>query len=132
MPLPAYLKLEGEKQGKIEGSCNLKGREGSIQVQAFFHEVRIPTDQQTGNATGNRVHEPMTITKVFDKSSPKLYQALTSGEQLKNVEIEWYRISPSGQEEHYFTTKLEGATVVSVHSTMPLVVDQKSQNLNHM
>ena len=132
MPLPAYLTLEGEKQGKIDGSCTQQGREGTILVQAFNHEVRIPRDRQTGNATGNRVHEPLTITKTFDKSSPKLYQALTSGEQLKTVEVKWFRINPTGKEEHYFTTKLEGAVIVSVKPTMPLVLDPKSESLTHM
>src|SRR5947209_2296857 len=98
MSQPAYLTLEGEKQGKIEGSCDQKGREGTILVQAFSHEVFIPRDAQTGAPTGNRIHNPLTITKAYDKSSPKLYQALTSGEHMKTVEIKWWRINSKGTE----------------------------------
>jgi len=132
MPLPAFMTLEGEKQGKIEGSVTQKGREGSIQVQAFDHEVYIPSDRQSGGATGNRVHKPLTITKVFDKSSPKLYQALTSGEKIKNAEIKWFRIDPSGKEQHYFTTKIEDAQIVSVKPSMPSVLAAQSENMTHM
>ncbi len=34
MPSPAYMQVQGEKQGKIEGSCDIKGREGTILVQS--------------------------------------------------------------------------------------------------
>src|SRR4051812_11917717 len=98
MPLPAHMTLEGVKQGKIDGSCTQKGRENTILVQAFDHQVYIPRDPQTGASTGKRVHNPLTIVKSYDKASPKLYQALTSGEKMKNVEIKWYRIDPQGKE----------------------------------
>jgi type VI secretion system secreted protein Hcp len=114
MPLPAHLTLEGTKQGVIKGSCPMQGREGTIMVQALNHEVSIPRDPQTGLATGKRLHHPLTILKDLDKSTPLLYQALTSGEHMKSVEIKWYRIDPQGSEEHFFTTRLEDAIIVSI------------------
>ena len=87
MPLPAHLTMEGANQGRIEGSCVQEGREGTIMVQALNHEVSIPRDAQTGLATGKRVHHPLTILKALDKSTPLLYQALTSGEHMNFVEI---------------------------------------------
>jgi len=132
MPIPAYLTAEGEKQGKIEGSCDLKGREGTMMVQAFDHEVRIPSDPQTGLASGKRVHGPLKIVKEVDKASPLLYQALCTGEHLKSVEIKWYRISKDGTEEHYFTTKLEDAIIVSMHPWMPNCLEKSSGEFGHM
>jgi len=114
MALPAYLTLTGERQGVINGSCNQKGRENTILVQAVEHEVTIPRDPQTGLATGKRIHHPLTVLKVVDRSSPLLYMALTSGEHMKTVEIKWYQINEKGQEENYFTTKLEDALIVSM------------------
>ncbi|WP_252724590.1 type VI secretion system tube protein Hcp, partial [Acinetobacter baumannii] len=38
----------------------------------FNHEVIIPRDPQSGQPTGQRVHKPVVITKVFDKASPLL------------------------------------------------------------
>ncbi len=61
-------------------------------VQGFNHEVIIPRDPQSGQPTGQRVHKPVVITKVFDKASPLLLAALTSGERLTKVEIQWYLI----------------------------------------
>jgi type VI secretion system secreted protein Hcp len=132
MPMPAHLTLTGTSQGQIEGSCEMQGREGTILVEAMTHEVTIPNDPQTGLATGKRIHRPLTITKVYDKSSPKLYQALCTGEHLKEVTIKWYRISAQGQEEHYFTHKLEDAIIVSIKPWMPNCLDPKTQSFTHM
>ncbi len=132
MPLPAHLTLTGERQGKIEGSCDQAGREGTILVQALEHEVSIPRETQTGLATGKRVHHPLAILKSIDKSSPLLYMALCSGEHMKSVEIKWYRIDPMGKEEHYFTTTLEDAVIVSIRPSMKNCLDPAYAHLGHM
>jgi type VI secretion system secreted protein Hcp len=98
MAIPAHMTAEGTDQGKIDGSCDLKGREDTILVQQFDHEVYIPSDPQSGLPTGIAVHKRLTICKYFDKASPKLYKALARGERLKTVEIKWYRINPGGKQ----------------------------------
>lgn len=65
------------------------------------------------------MHEAMTMTKEIDKSSPKLLQALCSGEQIKEVRLEFYRISPAGKEEKYYTIKLENAIVTNARAWIP-------------
>jgi type VI secretion system secreted protein Hcp len=132
MPMPAHMTLEGEKQGKIDGSCDMKGRENTILVEEFRHKVHIPHDPQTGLGTGKRVHGEFTVVKMYDKSSPKLYQALCSGEHMKNVEVKWYRIKPDGTEEHYFTHKLTDAIVVEVRPYMPNCLDPNLSHFQHM
>ncbi|MFY9268866.1 MAG: Hcp family type VI secretion system effector [Candidatus Manganitrophaceae bacterium] len=132
MPMPAHMTLEGEKQGKIDGSCEQKGREGTILVQAFDHAVKIPSDPQTGLATGKRVHGAYTIIKEYDKSSPLLYQALCTGEHMKFIEIKLYRISKTGTEEHYFTTRFEDAVIVSISPSMPNCLDKSMASFGHM
>ena len=42
MPMPAHMTMEGENQGVIDGSCEMQGREDTILIEAFNHEVRIP------------------------------------------------------------------------------------------
>ena len=37
-----------------------------------------------GRSTGKRIHNALSVVKVVDKSSPKLYQALCTGEHMKN------------------------------------------------
>jgi type VI secretion system secreted protein Hcp len=132
MPMPAHLTLEGEKQGPIKGSCDQQGREGTIIVQAFDHEVKIPSDSQTGLASGKRIHGALKIVKEFDKASPLMYQALCSGEHLKKVEIKWYRIAKTGAEEHYFTTTLEDAIIVAIRPYMPNCLDKAMGAFGHM
>jgi len=41
-------------------------------------EVKNPSDVVTGQASGKRMHKPMTISKEYDKSSPKLAESVSS------------------------------------------------------
>jgi type VI secretion system secreted protein Hcp len=54
MPIPCHLTLAGEKQGKIEGSCEMQGREGTILTYAIKHHINIPHSPTDGLATGKR------------------------------------------------------------------------------
>ena len=132
MPMPCYLILEGQNQGKIEGSAKVQGHEGKILVQAVDHTIEIPKSPQTGLPTGKRVHCPMIVTKEIDKSSPKLFQALTSGEQMEDVTLEFYRISPKGTEEKI----LHGEAVQrdpDQHPTWtPNCLDSDNRQMGHM
>jgi len=131
MAMPSYMTLSGKKQGKIEGSCEQKSHTGSILIQEFDHEIALPKDPQSGQPVGQRVHKPLTIHKYVDKASPKLYKALSTGERC-DVEIKWYRINPSGEEEHYFTHKLEDAVIVSIQPYMFNCLDKANDQYGHM
>lgn len=132
MPMPAHMTMKGEKQGNIEGNCTMKGREKTILVQAFNHEVHIPSDVQTGLSTGKRIHGPFRVVKEFDRASPMIYQALCSGEHLKEVKLKFYRVSPKGTEEQYFTITLEDAVAVSIKPWMPNCLDPATMKYGHM
>ncbi len=141
MPTPAYMSIQGEKQGAITqgtltdasvGNIWQQDHQNEILVEAFQHTVLIPTDPQSGQPTGQRVHRPLTITKVFDKSSPLLYSALTSGERLTKIEIKWYRTSKEGQQEHYFTHILEDAVIVDLTARMPNCQDPGQSHFTHL
>ena len=132
MPMPCYLMLEGQNQGKIEGSTKIQGHDGKILVQAVEHLVDIPKNPQTGLPAGKRVHQGITLTKEVDKSSPKLFQALTSGEQMKSVVLEFYRISPKGTEEKYYTITLSNAVIVSARTWVPNTLDPNFKQMGHM
>lgn len=128
MPTPAYISIEGKNQGLITqgaftadsvGNVYVEGHEDEILVQEIEHRVVTPTDPQSGQPAGQRVHKPFTFTCALNKSVPLLYQALTSGEMLPTVEVKWYRTSVDGKQEHFFTTKLEDATVVDINTVMP-------------
>lgn len=132
MPMPAHMTMKGEKQGEIKGNCTMKGREGTMLVQAFEQEIHIPHDIQTGLSSGKRVHGPFKVVKEFDKASPMIYQALCAGEHLKEVVLKFYRVSMKGTEEQYFTIKLEDAIAVSIRPWMPNCLDKSMSSFGHM
>ena len=141
MPTPAYLTIEGVSQGNITegaftedsvGNIFQEEHENEILVEAFSHTVTVPTDPQSGQPTGQRVHKPLTITKIFDKSSPLLYTALCTGEKLPTCELKWYRTSVSGTQEHYFTIKLEDAIITNIEARMPNCQDPSQASFTHL
>ncbi|WP_395344299.1 Hcp family type VI secretion system effector [Ningiella sp. W23] len=141
MPTVAYISIEGTKSGNItEGANTVESmgnayqadHESEATVQAFEHQVVIPRDPQSGQPSGQRVHHPFKITKVYDKSSPKLFDALCSGERLSKVVLKWYRTSMTGTQEHYFTHELEDAVIVNIDSLMPNAQDPAMANFSHM
>jgi len=132
MPMPGYLTLSGQHQGKIEGGCTIQGHEGSILVQGVDHTIEIPKSIQTGLPTGRRIHGPLTITKEIDKASPKLFQALTSGEQLSSAKLEYHRISPKGTEELYYTVEIKNAVITSIRKYVPNCLDPQNKTIGHM
>ncbi|QEL66319.1 type VI secretion system secreted protein Hcp [Oryzomicrobium terrae] len=132
MPMPCYLSLEGQNQGPIDGSVLVRGHEGKILVQAADHTIEIPKSPQTGLPTGKRIHGPLTLTKEIDKSSPKLFQALTSGEQMSKVVLEYYRISPKGTEEKYYKVQLENAIITSIRAWVPNCLGLDTRQMGHM
>ncbi len=132
MAMPCHLSLNGNTQGKIEGSCDISGREGTILVYSMDHLINIPRDTHTGLPTGKRIHGALKITKEIDKSSPKLFQALSSGEQFSEVLLDYYRISPQGTEEKYYTIKLENAIIVDVRAWFPETLVKNNEPFKHM
>lgn len=132
MPIPAYMWIKDENGNDIKGSVDVADREGSIEVLEFHHEVRIPTDPDTGKLTGTRKHEALTLVKAFDASSPYLYKAVCEGQTFSEVELKWYRIDESGTETEYFNHKLEGVKICSVKPVMHNVKIREYERLVHM
>ena len=129
MALNAYLKLTGKTQGEIKGSVTQAGREDSVMVIAYNHEVVSPRDAASGLPTGKRQHKPLTITKEIDKSSPLLMTVLTNNEQITKWELRFWQPSPTGQEVQHYTVELENASIASIRSEM--LNNKYSENMNH-
>ncbi len=141
MPTPAYMSVTGQKQGNITAGTNTEdsvgniwvtGHEDEFMVQSFNHTVTVPTDVQSGQPTGQRMHKPLIVTKVFDKSSPLLYTALTTGERLTTVTIKWFRTSKEGIQEHYFTHTLEDGVIVDLRAYMFNCQDPGMKHFTHL
>jgi type VI secretion system secreted protein Hcp len=125
----AYLRLEGENQGEIRGSAYQKGREGSIMVIAFEHEVISPRDAASGLPTGKRQHKAITITKEIDRSTPLLMKALVNNENIKEWELRFWQLGKAGQEVQHYTIKLVNASIMSIRQEM--LNNKYPENVQH-
>jgi type VI secretion system secreted protein Hcp len=126
MALNAYLKIVGEKQGKIRGSATAKGQEGKITIIAANHTIESPRDASSGLPTGARVHEPFVITKELDQSTPLLYNMLVNSENIVEWELQFWGPSSTGAEVNHYTVRLTDASVANIEFRMP---DNKDPNL---
>ena len=131
MALPGYMNISAENQGAIEGECDLDGREGSIVVLGIDHSVKLPTDQR-GLPNGRRIHLPITLLKELDRTSPMLYQALSDGELLSEVTIDWYRMDGAGMEELYYRQTLKNAQITAIDFEVEASSDISNSRIGHM
>jgi type VI secretion system secreted protein Hcp len=123
MALNVYMTLKGQKQGPINGSVTQRGRENSILVHAVSHSIATPRDAASGLPTGKRMHRPFVVTKEIDKSSPLLYQALTTNENLTTCQFLYYATAPgaaegAGLERQIYTITLTNANIAEIDQRM--------------
>lgn len=118
MALNAYMTLTGETQGKVEGSVTQAGREGMIEVHSVDHKVDSPRDAASGLPTGKRQHKPIVICKEIDKSSPLLWNILTSNENITQWRLDFWRPSRSGKEFQFYTIELMNASIAGFRTEM--------------
>lgn len=119
MALNAYLILKGQKQGDIHGGVTQKGREGSILVHSFSHEITKPIDPASGLPTGKRQHQPVHILKEIDQSSPLLWNALVNNETLVTWQLKFWAPSAKSVETQIYTITLTNAIIASIREYMP-------------
>ncbi|SFV57327.1 secreted protein Hcp [hydrothermal vent metagenome] len=127
MDNPVYMSVTGSTQGKITesattpdsvGNIYQNGHEDECLIKAFTHDIDVPRSATTGQATGQRTHNPLIVTKMIDKSSPLLFNAVVNGETLTEVELNFYRTSYAGKPEHYYSIILEDAIITNIATSM--------------
>lgn len=141
MPTPCYLTLQGSTQGNLTidsftadsvGNVFVEGHEDEILVQAVSHSVAVPTDPQSGQPTGQRVHQPLTVTFALNKATPLIFNAVVTGEKILKAELMWYRTSAEGKQEHFFTYILDDAIITSLNVDMPHAQDSSSSEYTQL
>lgn len=115
------------------GSSEKEGREDSNDVFAVEHHLFQPFDSGSGQASGVRVHTPLKVVKVIDKSTPGFHKALVTGQNLSSVTLRWYRTDQANRiEEEYYTITLTNARVVSIKTFMPTSFLPENESYRHM
>lgn len=132
MPMPIHMTLKGKTTGEIKGGCTQKGREGSILIFAFDHDILSPRDIASGLPTGKRQHKPVLVTKEVDKSSPLLYTVLCNNETLTEVVFKFWKPSASGKEVQYYTIKLTNANIAARKTYFPNMLIAENTKLPHL
>ena len=125
--LNAYLTLEGAIQGEIKGSVTQSGREDSIMVIGYSHNNGMTKGSK--KCTSSVAHEPLHITKEIGASTPFLYQAFTDNELITNFTLNFWRPSPTGQEEQYYTIELVNAHIIGINQEM--LNNKYPENMQH-
>jgi type VI secretion system secreted protein Hcp len=129
MAIPGNMWIYDDGGALIKGGCDVQDREFSIEFKGFHHNLSTPTDNLTGKPTGKRIHSPLMVVKEFDYSSPYLYKAVATGQQLKSAEFKFYKINDAGQEVEYFNITLDGVRIVSVSPSMAAPGDTNNNHL---
>ncbi|GJE40229.1 Hcp family type VI secretion system effector [Methylobacterium persicinum] len=144
MALDAYMTIKGQKQGDISSEASTIKSAGAgakfdkhgneITVLALVGAVVNPRDPKSGVTSGARVHQPVTFTKLTDRSSPLLWQALAKGETLTEISCKLYRPDTAGlgEPEEFFEYKWENAKLCEGKSYLPLTVDASNDHLRPM
>ncbi|MHA2237109.1 MAG: type VI secretion system tube protein TssD, partial [Candidatus Hodarchaeales archaeon] len=110
---PRYMTVTGTSQGAFDGDVDTPGKEKTIDVLSYSHKIHVPTDPNTGQQTGVKIHSPFRIFKRMDASSPKFAQACYTGETLTG-RLDFYRVNSTNHAEHYYTIELQTARVISI------------------
>lgn len=132
MAIPVYLWLEDDDGTFINGSVDIKRREGSIEVSELMHSVEQSIDPLTGKIMAKRLHSSYAFMKSVDSSSSYLYKALASGQTLKKAIFRFYRINYNGVEEEYFRTTLENVKIIEVEPFMMDIKNPQWERNDHL
>ena len=106
--------MRGSKQGILKGQSTNAQHAGEIVGLQFLFQLTTTHDPASGRATGKRQYAPVVFTKIWDASSPQLFEAATTNELFPLVEFDFVRTGPDGREFVYETIKLTDATISGV------------------
>jgi len=132
MAYRGYMSIKGQSQGLISAGCSTQDSIGNKCQEGHKDEIMVMSYNHNMLNTGNvraSTHGPVVITKNIDKSSPLLAVALSNREELDCV-INFYRTSPSGQREKYYTVDIRGCIIANLTVEVPhavLLTDVEAQ-----
>jgi type VI secretion system Hcp family effector len=109
------ITVNGAKQGLFKAEGMRAGHKDKIEVLGYSASVSNATDAASGQSTGRRQYQPLTVWKAVGPSSPQFFMALAQNESIKKVTIEYYAPdeSYSGVVSKAYVIELDNATIVS-------------------
>jgi type VI secretion system secreted protein Hcp len=128
MAMEIYVKFEGADQGELDAGTLQGGLEGASQVFAVEHIIEVPYNREQGQISGNRLHNPLVVTKAIDKVSPLLRKALCDKETIAKVTLDFY----TPNQTMYYSVVLETGYLVAIRTWMPLSLLPENGPVGHM
>lgn len=125
-----YMIVTGSQQGLISAGCSTQESIGNKCQTAHRDEIMVLSFNHGMANMGNTkraTHAPVIITKNIDKASPLLAQALTNREVL-DCKIVFYRVSPHGVQEKFYTVDMSGCQIASLTLDMPHAVKESGDD----
>lgn len=133
MPTEIYMSINDPDGCLTEEACGKESigsffkadHDEECLVLSYAHKVSVPTNNLTGQVTGTRKHEYLTIEKFIDKSSPLLTNAVTSPTELE-VTMRFFRTpdeTSAGEPVEYYNITLQRAKIVSIETISPNILD---------
>lgn len=132
MPLPYIIELTSKSVGGIKGSSQVYGKSNAILGYSFEHRVHVPRDLPENGETGLRFHDPLIICKEIDKTTPLLYQHLTSEGLFSEIILRFYKADPRGKEINYHTLILNDAIITDISPEMRLTFLEENDSFRDM
>jgi type VI secretion system secreted protein Hcp len=114
MGMVAYMSLFDSNNNQITGGSQVPDRYGSMEIKKINYTLSRGFDNQTGKQHNTRRHQPFSILKPIDCSTPSLFQCCASGKLLSHAKIDLYKPNDEGRETNYFSYILENARIISV------------------
>lgn len=127
-----YMTLNGEKQGLISQGCGTYDSMGNKYQALHRDQIFLLALSHSTHRDQNVCHQPLSVTKVIDKSSPLLGVAIANNEKLQcNFDI--MRIDTTGMLSKYYSIELRDAYLIDVSINFPHSIDhseaQPEENL---
>lgn len=113
MGFNGYIQL-----GDIKGESTDDKHKDWVEIISIsnLHPVQappLPKSSAAGSASSSGNKSSFSVTKLVDKASPKLYEALHNGTHIPKVIIELYRPTGSSKQK-YLTIKMNQVLIASV------------------
>jgi type VI secretion system secreted protein Hcp len=89
-----------------------------MEIKKIDYTLSRGFDSQTGKQHSTRRHQPFSILKPIDRSTPSLFQCCASGKMLSTAQIDLYKPDDDGIETNYFSYILEKVRIISVTPMM--------------
>lgn len=116
-----FLRIEGSKQGQFKGESTMADRLPCSQFKYQTSETSAVSsatarDVATGHPSGKRMHGVITIVREIDKASPMFVKAMSTGEILTSVDLEFVHNGASAKPQVYKTLHMSNVMVTSIKS----------------